>query len=141
MGARHIYPPSEVIDGTLVLEKALSVCTALRERAEETQKNIFSRRFNEDGGTMIDVAITMAIGLIVLVAIFSLAPIIGSNIDGATDIDDASQWNSTTNPNIPTGVGIWEQNGALLILAVMVSILSLVIWSIMRIRGGGGGGI
>lgn len=123
----------------MVLEKALSVCTFLKERAEETQKNIFSRRFNEDGGTMIDVAITMAIGLIVLVAIFSLAPIIGSNIDGAATIDSGSQWNSSTNANIPTGVSIWEQNGALLILAVMVSILSLVIWSIMRIKGGGGG--
>lgn len=99
---------------------------------------------NESGATMIDVAVTMAIGLIVLVAVYSLAPLIGSNIDGAASIPSGSQWNATENTDIPTGVGIWEQNAGLLILAVMVSILSLIIWAIMRVRGdsgGSGGGI
>lgn len=123
-----------------MLEKPLKTCTALKEWAEETQKNLFSRRMNESGTTMIDVAVTMAIGLIVLVAIFSLAPLIGSNIDSASSVPAESQWNSTTNENIPTGVGIWEQNAGLLMLAVMVSILSMIIWAIMRIRGSGGSG-
>ena len=123
-----------------MLEKSLKFCTALKEWAEETQKNLFSRRMNESGSTMIDVAVTMAIGLIVLVAVFSLAPLIGSNIDGAAAVPADSQWNSTTNPDIPTGVGIWEQNASLLMLAVMVSILSMIIWAIMRIRGSGGSG-
>lgn len=112
--------------------------------AEEAQKNLFSRRMNESGATMIDVAVTMAIGLIVLVAVYSLAPLIGSNIDSAASIPSGSQWNATENTDIPTGVGIWEQNAGLLILAVMVSILSLIIWAIMRVRGdsgGSGGGI
>lgn len=122
----------------MALDKSLKFCTALKEWAEETQKNLFSRRMNESGATMIDVAVTMAIGLIVLVAIFSIAPLIGSNIDGAASVPPDSQWNTTTNPDIPTGVGIWEQNAGLLMLAVMVSILSLVIWAIMRVRGGGG---
>jgi len=123
-----------------MLEKPLKTCTALKEWAEETQKNLFSRRLDESGTTMIDVAVTMAIGLIVLVAIFSLAPLIGSNIDSASSVPAESQWNSTTNENIPTGVGIWEQNAGLLMLAVMVSILSMIIWAIMRIRGSGGSG-
>ena len=122
----------------MALDKSLKFCTALKEWAEETQKKLFSRRMNESGATMIDVAVTMAIGLIVLVAIFSIAPLIGSNIDGAASIPPGSQWNATVNTDIPTGVGIWEQNAGLLILAVMVSILSLVIWAIMRVRGGGG---
>jgi hypothetical protein len=127
----------------LALDKSLKFCTALKEWAEETQKNLFSRRMNESGNTMIDVAVTMAIGLIVLVAVFSLAPLIGSSIDGATSVPESSQWNSTTNPGIPTGVGIWEQNAGLLMLAVMVSILSMIIWAIMRVKGnsGSGGGI
>ena len=126
-----------------MLEKPLKICTALKEWAEETQKKLFSRRMNESGATMIDVAVTMAIGLIVLVAVFSLAPLIGSNIDGAASIPSGSQWNATENTDIPTGVGIWEQNAGLLMLAVMVSILSMVIWAIMRVRGAGesGGGI
>ena len=124
----------------MALDKSLKFCTALKEWAEEAQKNLFSRRLDESGNTMIDVAVTMAIGLIVLVAIFSLAPLIGSNIDSASSVPAESQWNSTTNENIPTGVGIWEQNAGLLMLAVMVSILSMIIWAIMRIRGSGGSG-
>lgn len=124
----------------MALDKSLKFCTALKERAEEAQKNLFSRRMNESGNTMIDVAVTMAIGLIVLVAVFSLAPLIGSNIDSAASVPAESQWNASTNPDIPTGVGIWEQNAGLLMLAVMVSILSMIIWAIMRVRGGGGSG-
>ena len=124
----------------MALDKSLKFCTALKEWAEETQKNLFSRRMNESGATMIDVAVTMAIGLIVLVAVFSLAPLIGSNIDSAATIPSGSQWNATENTDIPTGVGIWEQNAGLLMLAVMVSILAMVIWAIMRIRGTGEGG-
>ena len=137
-----IYHPSEVIKNTL-LEKPLKTCTALKQWAEEAQKNLFSRRMNESGNTMIDVAVAMAIGLIVLVAVYSLAPLIGSNIDSAATVPPDSQWNATINTDIPTGVGIWEQNAGLLILAVMVSILSLIIWAIMRIQGskGSGGGI
>lgn len=128
----------------MALEKSLKFCTALKEWAEETQKKLFSRRMNESGATMIDVAVTMAIGLIVLVAVFSLAPLIGSSIDTATTLPADSQWNSTVNTDIPTGVEIWEQNAGLLMLAVMVSILAMIIWAIMRIRGnsgGSGGGI
>ena len=138
-----IYHPSEVIKNTL-LEKPLKTCTALKQWAEEAQKNLFSRRMNESGNTMIDVAVTMAIGLIVLVAVYSLAPLIGSEIDSAATVPPDSQWNATVNTEIPTGVEIWEQNAGLLILAVMVSILSLIIWAIMRVRGnsgGSGGGI
>lgn len=137
-----IYHPSEVIKNTL-LEKPLKTCTALKQWAEEAQKNLFSRRMNESGNTMIDVAVAMAIGLIVLVAVYSLAPLIGSNIDSAATVPPDSQWNATVNEDMPTGVEIWEQNAGLLILAVMVSILSLIIWAIMRIQGskGSGGGI
>ena len=124
----------------MTLDKSLKFCTALKEWAEETQKNLFSRRLDESGNTMIDVAVTMAIGLIVLVAVFSLAPLIGSSIDGATSVPTGSQWNATENADIPTGVGIWEQNAGLLMLAVMVSILSMIIWAIMRVRGSGGSG-
>ena len=124
----------------MALDKSLKFCTALKERAEEAQKNLFSRRMNESGNTMIDVAVTMAIGLIVLVAVFSLAPLIGSNIDSAATVPEGSLCNSTSNPDFPSGVGIWVQIAGLLMLAVMVSILSMIIWAIMRVRGTGGGG-
>ncbi len=121
-----------------MIDKLLNVCTSVKAWAETKQKNLCFR--NDSGATMLDVAISMAVGLIVLVAVFSLAPLIGSNLDMAGQVPPGSQWNITENPSIPTGVGVWEQNATLLILAVMVSILSLVIWSIMRVRGDSGGG-
>ncbi|EJG06658.1 hypothetical protein Metli_0694 [Methanofollis liminatans DSM 4140] len=117
------------------METAKTVLTALvaiKARAIEKQNAIL---LNDDAVGMIDAVIGMAIGLIVLVAVFSIAPVIGSNIDSSVTIPAGSQWNSTTNADMTTGVEIWTQNSALLILAVMVSILSLVIFSIMRIRG------
>jgi ABC-type Fe3+ transport system permease subunit len=95
---------------------------------------------NDDAASMIDAIIGIAIGLIVLVAVFSLAPVIGFNIDASTTIPAGSQWNSTTNPDMTTGNELWTQNSTLLILALMVSILGLVIFSIMRIRDGSTGG-
>jgi Flp pilus assembly pilin Flp len=121
-----------------LIEKLLNVCTSVKAWAESKQKNLFFR--NDSGATMIDAAISMAVGLIVLVAVFSLAPLIGSNLDMAGQVPAGSQWNTTENADLPTGVEVWEQNATLLILAVMVSILSLVIWSIMRVRGESGGG-
>jgi hypothetical protein len=121
-----------------LIDKLLNICTSVKVWAETKQENLFFR--NDSGVSMIDAAISLAVGLIVLVAVFSLAPLIGSNLDMAGQVPPGSQWNITENPSIPTGVSVWEQNATLLVLAVMVSILSLVIWSIMRVRGDTGGG-
>lgn len=121
-----------------MIDKLLNICTSVKGWAETKQENLFFR--NDSGVSMIDAAISLAVGLIVLVAVFSLAPLIGSNLDMAGQVPPGSQWNTTENADLPTGVEVWEQNATLLILAVMVSILSLVIWSIMRVRGDTGGG-
>ena len=104
---------------------------SVKEKIQEHQL----RTLTDDGVSMIDGAIGVAIGLIVLVAIFSIAPIIGSNIDASTTIGGASQWNSTTNEDLTTGSDLWIQNSSLLGLVVMVFVLSIVISSIMKIRG------
>jgi len=77
-----------------------------------------------------------------LVAIFAMAPVIGNAIDGSIEVPAGSQWNSTENPDIPTGVDVWSQNASMLMIAVLISILSLVILTIMNLRAGppGGGG-
>ena len=91
---------------------------------------------------MVEAAIAIAVGLIVLVAIFAMAPVIGNAIDGSIEVPAGSQWNSTENPDIPTGVDVWSQNASMLMIAVLISILSLVILTIMNLRAGppGGGG-
>ena len=90
-------------------------------------------------GTM-ELVISVAIGLIVLAAVFSLAPVIGDKIDNSVDIGANSSWNTTENPNIPTGVDIWTDNASLVSLVVLVMIISLAIFYIRRMGGGGGGG-
>ena len=130
--------PSEALPGNLDLTtKVLNACVALQTWAQKKQTNIL---LNDDAVSMIDAIIGIAIGLIVLVAVFSLAPVIGFNIDASTSIPAGSQWNATTNPDMTTGNELWTQNSTLLILALMVSILGLVIYSIMRIRDGSTGG-
>jgi hypothetical protein len=120
----------------LVLESVLRACVSLKAWAEAKQRSIL---LNDDGFGMIDAVTGTAIGIITLVAVFSIAPVIGFNIDNSVSIPATSQWNSTTNADMTTGAEIWTQTSSLLILAVMVSILSLVIFAIMRMRPAQGG--
>lgn len=92
---------------------------------------------NDEG--MIDQAIAIAVGLIVLVAVFSIAAVIGSSIDTAISIPAGSSWNATENSDLVTGLDIWQTNSSMLALAVLITILSLVIYTIMRLRGRPGG--
>ncbi len=89
-------------------------------------------------GTM-ELVIAVAIGLIVLAAVFSLAPVIGDKIDNSITVSADSEWNSTENANLPTGVDIWKDNASLISLVVLVMIISLAIFYIRRMGGGGGG--
>lgn len=90
-------------------------------------------------GTM-DYLVGVAISVIVLVAVFSLAPVIGSSIDSSVAIPADSEWNASTNTGLTTGVEIWTQYSGLIILVGLISLLSVAIWAIMRLRGEGGGG-
>ncbi len=89
-------------------------------------------------GTM-ELVIAVAIGLIVLAAVFSLAPVIGDKIDSSVDVPAGSEWNTSENPGIPTGVDIWSDNASLISLVVLVMIISLAIFYIRRMGGGSGG--
>jgi hypothetical protein len=90
---------------------------------------------NAQIGTM-ELVIAVAIGLIVLAAVFSLAPVIGDKIDSSVTVPAGSQWNITENPDIPTGVDIWTDNTSLISLVVLVMIISLAIFYIQRMGGG-----
>ena len=83
--------------------------------------------------------IMMAGGLIALVAIFSIAPLIGHSIDAAIDVPANSSWNTTEHPEIPEGIDLWMDNAPLLALVVTVTILVMVIGAIMSFGAIGGG--
>lgn len=81
---------------------------------------------------MLTALVGIAIGLIVLVAVFSIAPLIGDSIDEASSVAPGSAWDAT---NMTTagadGVSLWTDNASLIGLAVLVLILSIVIGVIM----------
>ena len=85
---------------------------------------------------MLDALIGIAIGLIVLVAVFSIAPLIGDKITTAADVEAGSVWDETnmTAANADA-VSIWTDNASLIGLAVLVMILGIVIASIMVFGG------
>lgn len=92
----------------------------------------FIKDTSANAGAM-DMVVGVAVGLIVLAAVFSLAPLIGHKIDSSIDIPAGSQWNST---DIPTGVEIWADNASLLGLVVLVIIIGLAIFYIRNMGGG-----
>ncbi len=116
------------------MSKLLKSRASLKARAEEKTRFL---SFNDHGVSTMDALVGIAISVIVLVAVFSLAPVIGSNIDAAVDVPAGSQWNTTENTDLTTGADIWGQFSGLLILVGMISLLSLAIWAIMRLNPGG----
>ena len=92
------------------------------------------------GGGVMDIVIAFAIGLLVLVAVFQLAPVVGNKISEATIIEAGSSWNATENPDIPTGVTVWTDNAELLLIVVLVVIVGVAIMYIRGLQGAGGMG-
>ena len=81
---------------------------------------------------MLTALVGIAIGLIVLVAVFSIAPLIGDSIDEASSVEGDSEWNKTNMAAAGAdGVSLWTDNASLIGLAVLVLILSIVIGVIM----------
>lgn len=72
--------------------------------------------------------IAIAIGILTLIAVFSVIPVVGGSIDNAMPaLDEGSEWNTTTNPDLPSGATMWTQIGPLLVLAVLAMVIGLVI--------------
>jgi len=72
--------------------------------------------------------IAIAIGILTLIAVFSVIPVVGGSIDNAMPtLDEDSDWNTTTNPDLPGGASMWSQLGPLLVLAVLALVIGLVI--------------
>ena len=72
--------------------------------------------------------IAIAIGILTLIAVFSVIPVVGGSIDNAMPtLDEGSEWNATTNTDLPSGASMWSQLGPLLVLAVLALVIGLVI--------------
>ena len=51
-----------------------------------------------------------------------------SKIDAATTIESGSQWNTTENPDLPTGASLWGDTGSMIVVAFVIAAVSIVIW-------------
>jgi len=78
-----------------------------------------------------------SIGALILVVIFAIVPLIGSEVDAATgDLAADSPWNSTYNAEIATGADLWGDVGSMISLAAVILVIGVVIASIMYYRKG-----
>ncbi len=66
----------------------------------------------------------MAIGVLVLIVAFTIIPIVGSELDSAVTIGAASNWNSSVNTDVPTGVDLWTSVGGILKVAGIIIVVA-----------------
>ena len=87
---------------------------------------------------MLDALIGISIGLIVLVAVFAIAPLIGDKIATSAAVAAGSEWDETNMTAAGAdAVSVWTDNASLISLAVLVMILGIVIAAIMVFGGRG----
>ena len=77
----------------------------------------------------------MVLGVVVIIVLYGIIPVIGSEVDGATTIDAASQWNSTTNTDIPTGPDFWTSISGFVTLSAMMLFVGGFLGVLKGIRG------
>jgi len=87
----------------------------------------------------------MAIGVLVLIVAFTIIPIVGDQLDNAVTIDGytnettktgGSQWNSTVNSDIPTGVDLWQSVGGILKVAGIIVVVAGFLRTLQGMKSG-----
>jgi len=89
-------------------------------------KDTFIR--NKDAQMSGTAAILAVVGaLVVLIVYFSIIPLLGDRIDQAADIPANSSWNATDNPGLVTGAELWEDNGGMISIAMIIIVVSVIL--------------
>ena len=71
------------------------------------------------------------VGLLVIVAVVILGPVLAGSIqDAVPDMAVDSVWNSTFNPDLPTGESIWSTNVVIGGVVILVFFIALAIYYI-----------
>ena len=82
----------------------------------------------------------VGIGILVLILVYAIVPLVGSEIDNATgDLPADSDWNATYNTDLETGASLWETLAGLLTLAAVIDIIGFTIRAVMQFRKGATG--
>lgn len=95
-----------------------------------------ARRGGDSGPMALIIAV--AVGLVVLLAVYSFAPQVGYKIGSASEIPDGSEWDSTNMTAAGVdGASIWTDNAGLPLLAVLAFCIALAIMFFRRMGGQG----
>ena len=87
----------------------------------------FERRFSKYGEVpIIGLLVGIAIGILSLIIIFSVIPLIAGTVENALP-DVQGEWNTTTNPNIPSGLTLWETIGPLIVVAALIAVVAIIL--------------
>lgn len=78
----------------------------------------------------------MAIGVLVLIVAFTIIPIVGSELDASVTLGATSQWNSSVNTDIPTGVDLWTSVGGILKVAGIIVVVAGFLRTLQGMRSG-----
>jgi len=79
----------------------------------------------------------VAIGLLMLVVVFAVVPMVGSQIDNATpDLANDSMWNPEYNTDLATGADLWADTSGMISLAAILVIVGVVIGAVVKFKGG-----
>jgi len=86
------------------------------------------------GGNPMNVIIGAFIGLLVIVAIVTLGPVLGSKLsDAMPTLAVTSNWNATYNTNLPRADEVWSDNVTLGALVILVFFIALAIYYIRMV--------
>ena len=93
----------------------------------DTPKETFIE--NTDAQEMSGTAAILAVvgALVVLIVYFAIIPLLGDRIDQAADIPAGSDWNSTENTGLVTGAELWEDNGGMISIAMIIIVVSVIL--------------
>ncbi|MDP1614760.1 MAG: hypothetical protein Q8L68_03090 [Methylococcales bacterium] len=87
--------------------------------------------------------VAMGIGILALLVIFTIIPLVGSQLDQAVTIPGytnettktgGSQWNATVNPSIPTAAGTWASLGGIIKVAAIIVIIGGFLQTLRGLR-------
>lgn len=82
------------------------------------------------------ILVSVVVGLVVLIALYSFVPVIGANIDNAMpDTANGTQWDPDTNESLPSAIDLWESNAGLITLAILALLVSIAVAYFKSIGG------
>lgn len=78
--------------------------------------------------------VAMAIGVLTLIVVYTIIPLVGSQLDASFTLGASSDWNSSHNSNIPTGVSLWESLGGIIKVAAIILIVAGFLQTLREMR-------